>query len=169
MSTSSAVLFTLTLHIYIVTSACWGNFWPILSTHSAWSMLFPGDLALLWDKTSIAHIRVGWLLKRFFRLCFANLLRGLRCEVWNCFHVSTALVSGEGRDLPVTRGYWCCLQIDFKLISTFFVTDIQQPLHFLDLDIALVRLPMSKRENNFLEHSQRQEQRESSYSSRGFY
>lgn len=67
-------------------------------------------------QTSIAEIRVGWLLKRFLKCCFANLLRD--AVFLSCFH-SICLSRGQREDHHVIGGYCCWLHIHFKLISTF--------------------------------------------------
>lgn len=96
-------------------------------------------------QTSIAEIRVGWLLKRFLKCCFANLLRD--AVFLSCFH-SICLSRGQREDHHVIGGYWCWLQIHFKLISTFLSQASDSHCISLDLDIALARLPVSEK-NNF--------------------
>lgn len=103
-------------HIHSPAGACWGERLP--HPFGPWCLIYTVSRRLGPPRrqTSMAKIRVGWLLKRFGELCFANLLRDvvfLSCFLSVCVQRAKG---GSSRD----GGYWCWLQIHFRLISTFF-------------------------------------------------
>lgn len=90
-------------HIQSPVRACYGGglltrpfgSWCLIYSVSRWLDFLP-------RQTSVAKIRAGRLLKKFFRFCFANLLRNV--VFLSCLH-SICLLRGQRDGLPMTRGY----------------------------------------------------------------
>lgn len=127
------------------TGACHGG----TSDPSSWFMVLDlGSFQVVWpsSETDINwEDQSGLAFEEVFQILLCNPAE--KCDVPFMFPFHLSFERAK-RGSSCDRGLLMLAADSFQINFYIFVTSISQPLYFLDLDIALARLPVSK--NNFI-------------------